>query len=106
MSEYGKIRKQVLEFYHSGHIPKVENLEKRIVSLENDLSEKKRSSGRRTKRFVNLPMHSRQLKNISVRNKAKTSRKGKNDPNGTLPGRRECPSMLFNLTKQRKNTNR
>ena len=30
LREYGEIRKQVLEFYPSGHIPKVENLEKKI----------------------------------------------------------------------------
>ena len=40
LSEHGEIRKQVLEFYPSGHIPKVENLEKRISSLESDLSAK------------------------------------------------------------------
>ena len=40
LSEYGEIRKQVLEFYPSGHIPKVENLEKRIGVLESDLSAK------------------------------------------------------------------
>ena len=31
--EYGEIRKQVLEFYQSGHIPTVENLEKKINAL-------------------------------------------------------------------------
>ena len=31
--EYGEIRKQVLEFYPSGHIPTVENLEKKINAL-------------------------------------------------------------------------
>ena len=31
--EYGEIRKQVLEFYPSGHIPTVENLEKKIKAL-------------------------------------------------------------------------
>ena len=40
LSEYGEIRKQVLEFYPSGHIPKVENLEKKISSLESNLSAK------------------------------------------------------------------
>lgn len=40
LSEYGKIRKQVLEFYPSGHIPKVENPEKRIDVLESNLSAK------------------------------------------------------------------
>ena len=40
LSEYGEIRKQVLEFYPSGHIPKVENLEKRIDVLESNLSAK------------------------------------------------------------------
>ena len=39
--EYGEIRKQVLEFYPSGHIPKVENLEKKISILESNLSAKK-----------------------------------------------------------------
>ena len=38
--KYDQIRKQVLEFYPSGHIPKVENLEKRIGVLESDLSAK------------------------------------------------------------------
>ena len=40
LSEYGEIRKQVLEFYPSGHIPKVENLEKRIDIIESNLSAK------------------------------------------------------------------
>ena len=40
LSEYEEIRKQVLEFYPSGHIPKVENLEKKISNLESDLSAK------------------------------------------------------------------
>ncbi len=40
LSEYGEIRKQILEFYPSGHIPKVENLEKRIGVLESNLSVK------------------------------------------------------------------
>ena len=40
LSEYGEIHKQVLKFYPSGHIPKVENLEKRISNLETDLSAK------------------------------------------------------------------
>ena len=31
--EYGEIRKQILEFYPSGHIPTVENLEKKINAL-------------------------------------------------------------------------
>ena len=38
--EYDQIRKQILEFYPSGHIPKVENLGKKISSLESDLSAK------------------------------------------------------------------
>ena len=40
LSEYGEIRKQVLEFYPSGHIPKVENLEKKINALIQERSEK------------------------------------------------------------------
>ena len=40
LSEYGEIHKQVLEFYPSGYIPKVENLEKRIDVLESNLSAK------------------------------------------------------------------
>ena len=40
LSEYGKIRKQVLEFYPSGHIPKIENLEKKINALMQERSEK------------------------------------------------------------------
>ena len=38
--EYEQIDKQVLEFYPSGHIPKAENLEKKISSLESNLSAK------------------------------------------------------------------
>ena len=40
LSEYGEIRRQVLEFYPSGHIPKVENLEKKINALMQERSEK------------------------------------------------------------------
>ena len=38
LSEYGKVRTQVLELYPSGHIPTVENLEKSITALREKLS--------------------------------------------------------------------
>ena len=38
LSEYGKVRTQILELYPSGNIPKVENLEKHIASLQKKLS--------------------------------------------------------------------
>ena len=38
LSEYGKVRTQVLELYPSGHIPTVENLEKNITALREKLS--------------------------------------------------------------------
>ena len=38
LSEYGKVRTQVLELYPSGHIPTVENLEKSIMALREKLS--------------------------------------------------------------------
>ena len=38
LTEYGKIRTQVLELYPSGHIPTVENLEKSITTLRQKLS--------------------------------------------------------------------
>ncbi len=38
LSEYGKVRTQVLELYPSGHIPTVENLEKSITALRQKLS--------------------------------------------------------------------
>ena len=37
LSEYGKVRTQVLEFYPSGHIPTVEKLEKSITTLREKL---------------------------------------------------------------------
>ena len=40
ISEYYETRKQVLELYPSGTIPKVENLEKHIASLRKKLSKK------------------------------------------------------------------
>ena len=40
LAEYGEIRKQVLELYPSGVIPKVENLEKQIKALQKKLSQK------------------------------------------------------------------
>ena len=53
---------------------------------------KMRSSGRRTKRLVSLPMHSRQLRNISVRNKSKTTgkRKGMTLNNKTNENAPQC----------------
>ena len=56
LSKYGEIRKQVLEFYPSGHIPKVENLEKKISSLESDLSAKNaefRQADKKTHKLAN-----------------------------------------------------
>ncbi|MBO6307613.1 MAG: relaxase/mobilization nuclease domain-containing protein [Oribacterium sp.] len=38
LSEYGKVRTQVLDLYPSGHIPTVENLEKSITALRKKLS--------------------------------------------------------------------
>ena len=38
LSEYGKVRTQILELYPSGHIPTVENLEKNITALREKLS--------------------------------------------------------------------
>ncbi len=38
LSEYGKVRTQVLELYPSGHIPTVEKLEKSITALRKKLS--------------------------------------------------------------------
>ena len=38
LSEYGKVRTQVLELYPSGHIPTVEKLEKGITALRKKLS--------------------------------------------------------------------
>ena len=38
LAEYWGIRKQVFEFYPSGHIPTVENLEKSITALRKKLS--------------------------------------------------------------------
>ena len=38
LSEYGKVRTQVLELYPSGHIPTVEKLEKSITALRQKLS--------------------------------------------------------------------
>lgn len=38
LSEYGKVRTQVLELYPSGHIPTVEKLEKSITTLREKLS--------------------------------------------------------------------
>lgn len=38
LSEYGKVRTQVLELYPSGHIPTVEKLEKSIMALRKKLS--------------------------------------------------------------------
>ena len=38
LSEYGKVRTQVLELYPSGHIPTVEKLEKSITALRDKLS--------------------------------------------------------------------
>ena len=38
LSEYGKVRTQVLELYPSGHIPTVEKLEKSITALREELS--------------------------------------------------------------------
>ena len=40
LSEYGQIRSQVLELYPSGHIPTVDNLEKKINALIQERSEK------------------------------------------------------------------
>ena len=40
IAEYYETRKQVFEFYPSGTIPKVENLEKQITSLQKKLSKK------------------------------------------------------------------
>lgn len=40
LTEYGQIRKQVLELYPSGHIPTMENLEKKINALIQERSEK------------------------------------------------------------------
>ncbi|HRU99307.1 MAG TPA: relaxase/mobilization nuclease domain-containing protein [Ruminococcus sp.] len=40
LTEYGQIRSQVLELYPSGHIPTVENLEKKINALIQERSEK------------------------------------------------------------------
>ena len=40
LTEYGQIRKQVLELYPSGHIPTVENLEQKINALIQERSEK------------------------------------------------------------------
>ncbi len=40
LAEYGEIRKQVLELYPSGVIPKVENLEKQINAMQEKLSQK------------------------------------------------------------------
>ena len=40
LNEYGEIRKQVLELYPSGTIPKVENLEKQITAMRETLSQK------------------------------------------------------------------
>lgn len=39
LEEYGEIRKQVLELYPSGVIPKVENLEKQITAMREKLSQ-------------------------------------------------------------------
>ena len=39
LAEYGEIRKQVLELYPSGTIPKVENLEKQITAMREKLSQ-------------------------------------------------------------------
>ena len=39
LAEYGEIRKQVLEHYPSGTIPKVENLEKQITAMRKKLSQ-------------------------------------------------------------------
>ena len=38
LSEYGKVRTQVLELYPSGHIPTVEKLEKSITALRDKLT--------------------------------------------------------------------
>ena len=40
LTEYGQIRKQVLELYPSGHIPTVENMEQKINALIQERSEK------------------------------------------------------------------
>ena len=40
LAEYGEIRKQVLELYPSGVIPKVENLEKQITAMRETITQK------------------------------------------------------------------
>ena len=52
IAEYHETCKQVLELYPSGNIPKVENLEKHIASLQKKLSKKIRNTIRRIKNPV------------------------------------------------------
>ena len=66
--------------------------------------QKMRSSGRQTKRLVNLPMPNRQLKNIFVRSKAKTTRKRKEMTlNNTLLDEWKCPSELSEPAERKTN---
>ncbi|MDD7515869.1 MAG: hypothetical protein SPK89_05240, partial [Ruminococcus flavefaciens] len=54
-AEYHETCKQVLELYPSGNIPKVENLEKHIASLQKKLSKKIRNTIRRIRSPVSCP---------------------------------------------------